>query len=127
MHIPDLYTLPDIDFVGGSTQDLLFRCYFYLNKRPFDLSYCTANFALIDYVNRNGQPLLTKSMAIRKEAVDGEVINYILTVTLNPSDTLNLVGKYIYQITIRESSGSIEIPNQGLIHIANNINKSFIR
>ncbi len=127
MHIPDLYTLPDIDFVGGSTQELLFRCYFYLNRRPFDLTGCTASFALIDYVNRNGQPLITKSMSIRKEKVNGEVLNYILTVTLEPSDTLKLVGKYIYQISIREPSGNIEIPNQGLIHIANNIYKSFNR
>ena len=27
MHIPNPYTLPAFDFVGGSTQDLIFHCY----------------------------------------------------------------------------------------------------
>ena len=36
-------------------------------------------------------------------------------------------GKYIYQITIRDISGEVEIPNQGLIHIIKNINQAFIR
>lgn len=127
MNIPNPYTLPAIDFVGGSTQDLVFHCYFYLNKQPFDLSSCTANFSLINFVNKNGEPLVSKQMTIRAESDDEGAIQNILTVTLTPSDTVKLAGKYIYQITIKDVSGEVDIPNQGTIHIVNNINKSFVR
>lgn len=127
MNIPNPYTLPAIDFVGGSTQDLVFHCYFYLNKQPFDLSSCTANFSLINFVNKNGEPLVSKQMTIRAESDDEGAIQNILTVTLTPSDTVKLAGKYVYQITIKYVSGEVDIPNQGTIHIVNNINKSFVR
>jgi len=50
-----------------------------------------------------------------------------LAVTLDPLDTVDLCGKYIYQITIKDINGNIEIPKQGILFITNNINKSFIR
>lgn len=127
MNIPNQYTLPNIFFVGGATQELAFRCYAFQHKRPFDLFSCTANFAIINYNNKNGTPRVSKEMEIRSEnGVDGDVAN-ILYVELEPSDTANLVGKFIYQITIRDISGEVEIPDQGIIHIANNINKSFVQ
>lgn len=49
----------------------------------------------------------------------------VLRVVLLPEETVDLVGKFIYQITIQDISGEIEIPDQGIIRIANNINKSF--
>lgn len=51
----------------------------------------------------------------------------VLAVTLDPLDTVDLCGKYIYQITIKDINGNIEIPKQGILFIINNINKSFIR
>lgn len=128
MNIPNPYTLPAMDFVGGSTQDLVFHCYFYRNKKPHDLSSCTANFSIINFVNKNGEPLVSKQMDVGADpSIDREVSN-VLRVTLDPLDTVNLpAGKYIYQITIRDISGDVEIPNQGIIHIINNINKTFIR
>lgn len=127
MNIPNPYTLPSMDFVGGSTQDLVFHCYFYLNRQPHDLSSCTANFAIINFVNKNGEPLVSKPMEIRASNRDEEAVNNILSVTLNPDDTVNLpAGKYIYQISIKHISGDMEIPKQGIIHIINNINKSFV-
>lgn len=128
MNIPNPYTLPSMDFVGGSTQDLVFHCYHYLNKKAQDLSSCTANFSIINFVNKNGDPLVSKQMDIGTAPdVDGEVSN-VLRVALAPLDTVNLpAGKYIYQITIKDISGDVEIPNQGIIHIINNINKAFVR
>ncbi len=128
MNIPNPYTLPALDFVGGSTQDLVFHCYFHLNRRPHDLSTCTANFSIINFVNKKGAPLVSKEMSIGTDpTVDGEV-NNVLRVTLDPTDTVNLpAGKYIYQISIRDTSGKVEIPNQGIIHIVNNIDKAFTR
>ena len=110
------YTLPTVDFVGGSTQELAFHTFFSQNKRPFDLSACTANFAVINFVNKNGTPLISKQMdIIKSEDGDGTVTNVLK------------VGKFIYQITIQDISGEIEIPDQGILRIANNINKVFNR
>ena len=40
-------------------------------------------------------------------------VKNIATVDLVPNDTLGLYGKYIYQITIKDIDGEVEIPNQG--------------
>lgn len=128
MIAPNPYTLPTIDFVGGATQELVFHTYFYIGKKPFDLSACTANFSMINYVNKNGAPLISKEMQIsepERVSEDEEIVSNILRVTLDPEDTVELVGKFIYQITIRDVSGDVEIPNQGIIRIVNNINKAY--
>ena len=51
----------------------------------------------------------------------------VLTVSLPPSKTVDLFGKYIYQIIIRDIEGDVEIPKQGILYITNNINKNFIK
>lgn len=118
------YTLPILKFVGGSTQDLAFHVYFQSYETPFDLSSCTANFAVINYTNRDGEPVISKAMTVEHDT--GSLSN-ILSVTLLPSDTVDLVGKYIYQVTIRDVAGYTEIPDQGIMFIANNINKNYVR
>ena len=119
------YTLPTIDFVGGETQDLMFNVYFYKNHRPFSLTGCAANFAIVSFTKKMGTPILTKPM----EAIFNEdtTINNVLTVTLEPKETVGLSGKYIYQIQIQDIGGDVEIPKQGLLYIVNNINKGFIQ
>lgn len=119
------YTLPTIDFVGGETQDFVFNVFFYKNGRPFSLTGCTANFAIVSFTNKMGSPILTKPM----EAIfnDEGTINNVLTVTLEPKETVELCGKYIYQIQIQDIDGDVEIPKQGLLYITNNINRGFIR
>ena len=127
MKLSNPYTLPTIEFVGGSTEDLRFHCYFYINKKPFDLSSCEVNFALINYVNKNGLPLVSKKMKISSLSQKDDVVSNIASVTLDPVDTVDLAGKFIYQISIRDISGEIEIPQQGIAHIINNINKPFAK
>ena len=46
---------------------------------------------------------------------------------LLPQETVNLYGKYIYQITIQDMSGETEIPSQGILGITNNIDKAIIK
>lgn len=124
-YIETSYTMPRIDFVGGETQNLMFHVYFHRNKRPFSLTGCTANFSIVSFTNKTGAPILSKSMnAVFNE--EGTIEN-VLTVTLKPNETVNLYGKYIYQIQIRDIDGVTEIPKQGLLYITNNINKGFIR
>ena len=119
------YTLPTIDFVGGESQELLFNVYFYKGRKPFSMTGCTSNFSIVDFRNKAGTPLLTKTMNVLENA-DGSSFN-VLSVDLTPSETYELSGKYIYQITIRDVNGNVEIPKQGLMYITNNINKGFIQ
>lgn len=119
------YTLPTIDFVGGETQDLAFNLFFYKNKAPFSTTGVSANFAIVSFTNRMGKPILTKPM---EGTFNNEgTIDNVLTVTLEPSETVDLNGKFIYQIQIRDIDGDVEIPKQGILYITNNINKNFIR
>lgn len=119
------YTLPTIDFVGGETQELSFNIYARNSDKPFNLSECRTNFSLISYANKNGKPVLSKSMESARSA-SSEVDN-LLKVKLLSSETVMLSGKYIYQIIIQDEDGDTEIPKQGIIYITNNINKDFIR
>ncbi len=121
------YTLPTIDFVGGSTQDLIFHSFFYSNKRPFDLSDCTAVFSIINFLNKYSTPILSKEMQIVSGDLDnGKKVPNLLKVTLLPRETYGLHGKFIYQISVKESATQVDIPNQGIIFITNNIHKSYI-
>ena len=54
-------------------------------------------------------------------------INNVLAVTLAPTETVDLAGKYIYEIQMRDIDGDVEIPKQGILYITNNINKAFIQ
>lgn len=119
------YTLPTIDFVGGETQDLAFNVYFYKDKKPFSLTGCTCNFSIVSFTNKMGVPILSKEM---KGIYNDEVTaDNVLTVTLTPTETVELFGKYIYQIIIRDIEGDVEIPKQGILYVTNNINKNFIK
>ena len=110
------YVLPTIEFVGGETQELLFNMYFYQGKKPFSMVGCISSFSIVSFNNKNGSPILRK---------DSTSLN-VLSVELTPEETYKLSGKYIYQISIKDVSGNIEIPKQGLMYIINNINKGFI-
>ena len=68
--------------------------------------------------------MLSKAMSV---IADDDEIESILAVTLLPKETVDLYGKYIYQITIQDMSGETDIPSQGILGITNNIDKSVIR
>ncbi len=122
-----MYALPLIDFVGGSTREFAFHCYHHRLKLPCDMSFCTAEFSIINYMVKHGAPLVVKPMDIRDgSAKDGAECN-VLAVKLEATDTVDLVGKFVYQISIRDQNGDVEIPGQGIMQIANNIDKPFVR
>ena len=118
------FTLPEIDFIGGSTQELVFHCYSMKHEKPIDLSFCTANFALVNFVNKSGDPLVEKEMEVCVDNDEGTA--NILKVVLSPKDTVSLNGKYIYQITIVDIEGAVDIPDQGIAYISKNINHACI-
>lgn len=118
------YALPTIDFVGGSTQTLVFNLYNQSDHAPFNLQGFQANFSVCSYTDRYEDPLITKSMVI--DSGSSHQRN-VVKVTLDASDTLNLEGKFIYQVTMKNTSNrEIDIPSQGIMHIVNNINKSYV-
>lgn len=114
--------LPEISFVGGETRQFRFPL---RDKkgRVFDVSGATANFSVVGAMNRSGAPIVSKPMDL---VADENGITSVLTVTLHPAETVNLYGKYIYQISICDVYGDIEIPSQGVLFITNNIDRSFI-
>lgn len=122
----NLYKLPEIHFIGGSSEDLQFDLYLDEAKRqPIDLQGGAAQFSLVDFSNRTGAPIVSKEMEIQKnKAQTGHNVVYV---SLSPEDTVDLFGKYVYQITLRDAGGNIDIPHQGIVMIHNNIDKAFIK
>lgn len=119
-----IYVLPRIDFVGGQNETLNFKLYDYESKEPYDASGCVGNFALVYYSSPFDDPILSKTVTFIR-GIEG--ITNVASVHFDTADTLELHGKFIYQITIKDSSGHAEIPYQGIIIIYNNINQEYIR
>lgn len=120
----EIFTLPTISFVGGETQDLAFNTYFFQSDKRYSLSGCTANFAVADYLDKTGMAIISKPMTVGYDTTC--TIDNVLNVTLTPSETVDLCGKYIYQISMRDIDGDVEIPKQGILLITRNIDKTFI-
>ncbi len=118
-----IYTLPEMSFVGGESQTLMFNL-FTIDGNDFDAGECEVGFALVHYSNKNGIPILTKKAEIW-EGNNG-VMN-TARVDLTSEDTLDLYGRYVYQLTVNDSFGNTEIPGQGIIDITRNIHPNFIK
>ena len=118
----NIYDLPEISFVGGETRDLLFKL-FTATRLPFSAYGADATFSIVNSVHRTGEPIVSKQMDV---IADDDGVDSILRVTLMPMETVGLFGKYIYQITIIDLSGEIEIPSQGILRITNNIDKNLV-
>jgi hypothetical protein len=118
----ELYTLPEIQFVGGSSQTYYFNLAT-SSGVPYDALGCTVDFSIVHYSNKSSIPVLSKEATIMTDLED---ISSIVSIELNPSDTSDLCGKYIYQITIKDIDGNADIPNQGIMYITRNINTGFL-
>ena len=57
----DVFTLPEIVFVAGQSQTLRWRL-LTEKKVPFNADGCTGNFAVVDYSDKTGDPLISKSL-----------------------------------------------------------------
>lgn len=95
------------------------------SPKPFNLFGGTAKFSIVNFLNKNSTPLVSKDMEI--DMNDEDTHYNVLRVSLEPEDTVDLFGKFVYQITIRDIDGNIDIPHQGIINIHNNIDKPFIK
>ncbi len=118
----NIYTLPEISFVGGATQELIFR----LKKQdgdPFDATGAGCDFSICNYSNKIGTPILSYEATV---TADEGGVSSILVVDIPKEDTAELVGKFIYQITIVDVDGTSEIPNQGIMNITKNIHQEYV-
>lgn len=115
------YILPEWRLVGGETRKRTFTLHHDEGGPIYNIPGAIAEMAVVDFVNPHGEPRFRKPASVSADA-NG---NYCeITVDLASVDTLNLQGKYIYQLTIRDALGNIAAP-KGLMYIAPNINKSF--
>ena len=120
--VNSIYTLPEMSFIGGESQVLLFNL-LTISGTDFDAENCTVGFAVIHYANKNGVPIFTKDVEIKMGK--NNIMN-IAQVDILPEDTIGLYGRYVYQITVRDYDGVTEIPGQGIINITRNIHPDFI-
>lgn len=119
----DIYTMPEIMFVSGQSKTIRWRLFKSKNV-PFNAERCVGNFSVVDYSDKTGDSLISKSLTFSE---DDDGILSIATVDLSSSDTLGLYGKYIYQIIIKDRyNNDAEIPNQGILLIFHNINEKFL-
>lgn len=124
-----LYQLPTIEFIGGETTTIVFNLWALsptesANKSlPYNANGCTVTFSLIDSINKTGEPLLSKKCTLLSEA-DGTSPR--ASVTIEPEETINQAGRYIYQLTVQSSTGETEIPGQGIAFINLNIDRALV-
>ena len=116
------YSLPEWNFVGGETQKRTFTLYETGADERYNLEGATAEIVVVDFVNHRSAPSLRKEVVIQMDSEE----NYCeAVVVLSPGDTLNLFGKFIYQITIKDSVGNVAAL-KGVMRISENINKTFV-
>ena len=119
-----MYSLPEISMVGGSSKDIQFNLFYDKeNPKPYDITGSTANFSIMNIIDMGVTPLVSKNMSVTTSGG----VKHSLCVSLTPEDTLNLFGKFIYQITIIDTDSNVIIPRQGIINIHNCINRDYIR
>lgn len=112
-----VFNLPSLSFIGGETEEIKFRLCTE-SGGLFNAEGCRASFSLIQYGNRYGEAIIKKDARILTG--EGGKLCYA-SVVLTPSDTVDLFGRYIYQLCIINDSGTIDIPGQGICDISKNI------
>lgn len=116
------YNLPFIMFVGGESEQLRFNLHTVAGD-DFDAYGCTVDFSIVNYSNKTSAPIFTKTATL-EDGPDGYLS--VAVVDFDPNDTKNIHGRYIYQLTIKNSTSMVEIPGQGIIDIVRNIHPDFI-
>ena len=116
------YVLPEWRFVGGETQKRIFTIYKTDGSTVHNLPNASIELAVVDFIHPKANAILPKRFDIQSDDT-GSYCNVV--VVLDSSDTVNLSGKYIYQISIKDSTRDISI-SKGIMYISENIDKSFI-
>ena len=118
---PEIYTLPTLSFVGGSTQDIRFRLKD-KSGRIIDATDFTGNFAVCDYRYKDSKFLFNEPLSFIS---DENGIRSILRIVITAENTRDKYGKFVYQITLKDPAGRYGIPNQGILNITKNIDQEY--
>lgn len=118
----EIYTLPEWDFVGGETQRRGFTL-LRSTGAEYDLPSAQAELAVVDFMNPSSAACIVQQVPVQlnRDGVSCEV-----SFTLSPADTVDLAGKYMYQITVRDVNGNTSIPRRGKMYIIENLDKTFV-
>jgi len=113
--------LPDWEFVGGVTQEYDFTLrsengYFY------DIPGATASLAVAPFVNPKDAVIVKQGFII----ANSSGVNCVAHFSLDKNDTVNLHGKFIYQISVKNIDGTMAPPMRGRMYITENIDKTFV-
>lgn len=128
-----IYQFPTIEFIGGETSTFIWNLWSLTpnekpnQQEPFNASGCTVTFSLINFSDRFldfAPPILSKKCELR-ENTDGLLC--IAVTNLASLDTVDLEGKFIYQLTINSPSGEAEVPGQGIFYINGNIDRALVK
>ena len=103
MTAPNPFTLPQEAIIGGETKTIRL-------EGDYTAASTYAVFILLNYVSKSETPALTREMTVESGAV---------SIELAAADTRRLYGKYIYQITVANASGQIDV-KQGILFIYRN-------
>ena len=115
-------TLPDWEFVGGSSQGRSFTLVSQ-NGQNFDLPGAVASLSIVSYVNPDSKPALTKQVDV-EPGEDGEHCE--VAIQLSPAETQQLIGRYVYQLSIKDANGNIAIPQHGKMVVTRNLDQAFL-
>lgn len=121
-----VFDLPTIELVGGSTEDLKWNLWHVPpgeldNKNdPFNAKSCKVTFSAVSYSSKSSSPEICRDCDIE---IDTRGVMSIATITLAPEETKSLEGKFLYQLTVQDEKGEIEIVRQGVLFIWRNLNK----
>lgn len=98
-------TLPEFHMVAGESKNIMIPIYT-SSGQQIDVTGMTAYCSICDYVNLNTTPYAVKDCKVIPGVSGSAAVFFI---SLVPSDTVNLYGKYIYQLTAKAESDSLGV------------------
>ena len=105
--------LSEFQMIGGTSQKLYFDIYTSASA-PVNLAGATCIWRM-SYFGSIANAYLQKTAII-----SGSPVNRI-EVDLEPADTAAINGKFLHQIIVQDTSGSVFIPSQGIVTIVGKI------
>ena len=97
-------SLPEYHMTAGESKRLTIPIY-NSAKKPIDAAGMTARLAISSFTDPDMSPFVIRQCQV----ASGEDGPAVLFVELVPEDTISLSGKYIYQITGRDSAGDLGV------------------
>ena len=118
------YALPELHFIAGEAKTIYLDLFTEADK-PVDATYFDTNLTISHYSDRFVTPLIDKSLEIGSNSADD--VPYVILKIL-PSETADLNGLYIYQVSLKYSSNPLKNSiRKGKLYISKNSNSDFVK